>query len=167
MEEKSGSLLLKTLGAALDSLLQTRRVEGGRILGQFREAQSTLASQVGRLDDLRRLQIESSRENLMQRVRQLGVEVDAGRMEQEVALAAERSDVAEEVVRLQAHVAALAGMLDGTEGDLGKRLDHLLQEMQREISTLLAKSSLIELTRVGLESRLLVEQLREQVQNVA
>lgn len=167
MEERSGALLKKNLEAALDRLIQTRREEGGRLLDQFRAAQATLAAQVAKLDGLRQLQLEISRENLNQRVRQMGVSVDAGRMEQEIALAAERSDVAEEVVRLQAHASALSAMLESQERDLGKRLDHLFQEMQREISTLLAKSSLIELTQVGLESRLLVEQLREQVQNVA
>ena len=97
----------------------------------------------------------------------MGVDIDPGRLEQEAALAGERADVAEELVRLHTHLEAMGHLLEGTPKDQGKRLDHLLQEMQREVSTLLAKADLVELTQVGLEMRLVVEQLREQTQNVA
>ena len=73
----------------------------------------------------------------------------------------------EELVRQESHVEALRKILPKDSGSQGRRLDHLFQEMQREVSTLLAKSHLLELTRLGMEIRLVVEQMREQVQNVA
>jgi uncharacterized protein (TIGR00255 family) len=88
-------------------------------------------------------------------------------MEQEVALLAQRADVTEELVRLRAHLEALSALLSEEDREQGRRLDHLLQEMQREISTLLAKSDLLPLTQAGLQMRLVVEQMREQAQNVA
>jgi uncharacterized protein (TIGR00255 family) len=167
LEERAGDLLRQALSQALQELVRTRRQEGERIRSQFQTAAAaleTLAEEAGELQDR---QLAEVREALAQRVRQMGVPVEAARLEQETVLAAERSDVAEEVVRLKAHVAALVHLLDSGPREMGKRLDHLLQEFQREVSTLLAKSSLMELTQRGLEMRLLVEQLREQALNVA
>lgn len=167
MEERSGALLLQALEGAMAAFVRTRREEGGRIAGQFGVALATLRACATRARTLQDQQVEAVRTALNQRIQQIGVTVEPGRLEQEVALAAEKADVAEEVVRLESHLKALGDLLAGEGRDLGKRLDHLLQEMQREISTLLAKSGLMELTQAGLEMRLVVEQLREQALNVA
>ena len=166
-EAEAEELLLRALGNALDEFKASRRAEGVRLKAQFVEALGALQGHCASAAALKERQAEEARQRLAQRVKQLGLSVEPGRIEQEVALQAERSDVEEEVVRLHSHLMALGQLLEGSPGDLGRRLDHLLQEMQRETSTLLAKASLYELTQVGLAIRLVVEQLREQAQNVA
>jgi uncharacterized protein (TIGR00255 family) len=94
-----------------------------------------------------------------------GAQVDAERVAQEVALLAVRGDVTEELDRLRAHLAAARGLLDG-EGPVGRRLDFLTQEFNREANTLCAKAQMSELTAAGLELKTLIDRLREQVQNV-
>lgn len=166
-EEAAGRNLMGALAVALEAFSATRRTEGERLLAQFRQGADALRSLADRASTLAEGQPAAVRERLQQKVRLMGVDIDPGRLEQEAALAGERADVAEELVRLHTHLEAMGHLLEGTPKDQGKRLDHLLQEMQREVSTLLAKADLVELTQVGLEMRLVVEQLREQTQNVA
>ena len=167
LEDAAGVLLQEALDFALDGFLVTRHEEGRRLKDQFDRGEGCLAAFLERLDPLLPAQVEAARLKLAQRVAQVAVSVDPARLEQEVALAAERADVAEEFERLKSHRQALTVLLAEGVTDRGKRLDHLLQEMQREISTLLAKAGLMEITQIGLDMRLLVEQLREQAQNVA
>ena len=90
---------------------------------------------------------------------------DEGRILQEAAFLAERSDVTEEVVRLKSHLGALRDLLDSEE-TVGKRIDFLLQEIQREVNTVASKSSDLELTHLAVDAKGEVEKIREQVQNV-
>jgi uncharacterized protein (TIGR00255 family) len=97
-------------------------------------------------------------------------QIDPGRLAQEAALAAERSDVSEELARLRSHVQQFEGLLSSAS-EAGKKLDFLLQEMQREANTLLSKTpgndgEGLEITRIGLEIKSEIEKLREQVQNI-
>ena len=97
------------------------------------------------------------------------VEVDyvrSGRLEQEAALAADRSDIAEELQRLEGHLEQFGHLLDSTNGPVGKRLDFLSQEILRELNTLGSKARDLELTRDVLEMKSETEKVREQVQNV-
>ena len=97
-------------------------------------------------------------------------QIDPARLAQEAAIAAERSDVSEEITRLRSHVQQFESLLGGA-GDIGKKLDFLLQEMQREANTLLSKTpgndgDGLEITRLALEIKSEIEKLREQVQNI-
>lgn len=91
--------------------------------------------------------------------------VDPARLAQELALVAVRADVTEELDRLEAHLAAARGLLGGTAA-AGRRLDFLTQEFNREANTLCAKAQAVELTAVGLDLKVVIDQFREQVQNV-
>lgn len=166
-EEGAEQLLLSVLDVALSEFSESRLSEGERIKRQFDEACARLDGLLGRAKAAATEQVPAIRERLGKRIATLGIAVDPGRIEQEVALAADRSDVAEEQVRLGSHLEAMTSLLAKGADALGKRLDHLLQEMQREISTMLAKSDIMELSKTGLEMKLIVEQLREQVLNVA
>ena len=100
----------------------------------------------------------------------LGTSVDPDRIVQEAALLADRSDIQEELVRLENHVQHFLGQLDG-HGEVGKKLDFLLQEMNREANTLLSKTSglagdAIRITEAGLAMKADIEKAREQVQNI-
>lgn len=167
VEEEAQKLLLSVLDGALSEFSASRRSEGERIKRQFDEASMRLDGLMVKAKTAAAGQVEAVRERLGKRIEALGVAVDPGRIEQEVALAADRSDVAEEQVRLASHLEAMKNLLTKGDDALGKRLDHLFQEMQREISTMLAKSDLMDLSKTGLEMKLIVEQLREQVLNVA
>jgi uncharacterized protein (TIGR00255 family) len=97
-------------------------------------------------------------------------QVDPTRLAQEAAIAAERSDVAEELARLRSHVQQFESLLEGAS-DVGKKMDFLLQEMQREANTTLSKTpgseaEGLEMTQIGLELKSEIEKLREQVQNI-
>ena len=91
--------------------------------------------------------------------------VDEARLAQELALIAVRADVTEELDRLQAHVAAARTLIAG-DGPVGRKLDFLMQEFNREANTLCSKAQASELTAIGLELKVVVDQMREQVQNV-
>lgn len=153
------------LDALLSGLIEAREREGARLaeaLAARCDGIEALASGIaGRMPALRTRQLE----RLHERVARLGVEVDEGRLEQELALLATRMDVAEELDRLQAHVAELRDIL-GREEPVGRRLDFLIQELNREANTLGSKSTDTEVTRDAVELKVLIEQMREQVQNV-
>ncbi len=110
--------------------------------------------------------VEEYRNRLEDRVAVLlgpGV-VDQQRLAQEVAIMAEKSDISEEVARLASHVEQFRSLVDGDE--VGKQMDFLLQEMQREANTILSKSAGLEVSRIGIALKADIERLREQVQNV-
>lgn len=95
----------------------------------------------------------------------LDVEVDPGRMEQEIALLLQKSDVDEELDRLEVHVAEFRRIMANEEA-CGRRLDFLIQELNREANTLGSKATLVETTQASVELKVLIEQLREQIQNI-
>ena len=110
---------------------------------------------------------EEHRVRLQERLAQLDASaaVDPQRLAQEVALLAERSDIAEELSRLESHISQFTGWArEG--GEVGKKMEFLLQEMQREVTTILSKAGSLEVTRLGVALKAELEKLREQVQNV-
>jgi uncharacterized protein (TIGR00255 family) len=108
---------------------------------------------------------ERLRTRLQTRLTELGATVDATRFEQEVALLLQRADVDEELDRLDAHLAEIRRVVDGEEA-AGRRLDFLMQELNREANTFASKSQEIDSTRLAVDMKVLIEQLREQVQNI-
>jgi len=166
-EEAAGQLLGRVIEKAVGALLKTRVEEGERLKGQFEEARSRIMDALLKVRGLMPEQRVKERQRLTGRLNDLDVAVDPGRLEQEVALCAQKSDISEEVVRLEAHMEALGYLLSNGKSDLGRRLDHLVQEIQRETSTLLAKSAILELTRLGMDIRLDAEKMKEQAQNVS
>jgi uncharacterized protein (TIGR00255 family) len=105
------------------------------------------------------------RRRLLQRVSELAVDLDPARLEQEVALLVQRADVAEELDRLRIHVASARTDLSSNEA-VGRRLDFLMQELNREANTLASKAALPDITRRAVDLKVAIEQIREQVQNV-
>jgi uncharacterized protein (TIGR00255 family) len=102
---------------------------------------------------------------LLERLERLDVEADPARLEQELALLAQRLDVSEELDRLGSHVSEVRDVL-GRNEPIGRRLDFLMQELNREANTLSSKSQDEVLTKAGVELKVLIEQMREQVQNL-
>jgi uncharacterized protein (TIGR00255 family) len=159
--------LRQALGRALRAFDAERRREGAHLRADMqrrtaavRRATAGIRRRLpGALTELRR-QVE---ERLVRLVG--GADVDRGRVAQEVAVLADRSDVTEEIVRLDAHLRALAAVL-GDRGSVGKRIEFLLQEIHRELNTTGAKAGDRGITDLVLAAKAEVEKLREQVQNV-
>jgi uncharacterized protein (TIGR00255 family) len=107
----------------------------------------------------------SFRQRILDRIEETGVKVDPARMEQELVLYVQKSDVTEEIERLQIHLDEVAQVLD-KGGAVGRRLDFLMQELNREANTLGSKAFDVGLTQASLDLKLLVAQMREQIQNI-
>lgn len=156
----------KAFANALEDLAQARLREGERLADVLQDRCTALQDQVlrveQRLPELRTHWLE----RLRNRCTELAVEVDAARLEQELALVAQRADVDEEMVRLRGHIEEVRGVLERDEA-VGRRLDFLMQELNREANTLSSKSQDVDLTRAAVEMKVIIEQMREQVQNVA
>lgn len=154
-----------SLAAALKDLTDSRAREGARIrelLAQRCTALLKLVELVSeRLPEVR----TRIRTKLTERLAQLQVQPDNDRLEQELVILAQRMDVDEELDRLRSHVEEIRKALDGTEA-AGRRLDFLMQELNREANTLSSKSQDTETTRAAVEMKVLIEQMREQIQNV-
>jgi uncharacterized protein (TIGR00255 family) len=153
------------LGDALADLTKFRDSEGGRLrdaLEQRCAGLTELAAKVEtRLPEVR----ARTRAKLLERIAALVSEIDHDRLEQELAMLAQRQDVDEEIDRLRGHVTEIRKTFGGQE-PAGRRLDFLMQELNREANTLSSKSQDIETTRAAVDMKVLIEQMREQVQNI-
>lgn len=160
--------LLASLTLALDGLRQSRMREGEALASVLSGIVDRIADHAGEADRLAGQQPVLIRARLARRLEELTrgqAGVDPDRLAQEVALLAVKADVREELDRLTAHVAQARELL-AANGPVGRKLDFLAQEFGREVNTLCSKSVSIELTRIGLDLKALVDQFREQVQNV-
>lgn len=150
---------------ALRDITMHREREGARLkelIEQRCDALATLVETVrARMPELR----TRLRERLRQRIMELGTEVDAERFEQEVVMLLQRADVDEELDRLSGHLTEIRHVVARDES-AGRRLDFLMQELNREANTLSSKSSELDMTRHAVDMKVLIEQMREQVQNI-
>jgi uncharacterized protein (TIGR00255 family) len=153
------------LPALIDDFNATRSREGER-LAEFLLARATELKQSAQSVAERFPQVRDGwLDRLRGRCLELGVDVEPARLAQELALAASRLDVAEELSRLDAHLTEVHKVLRRSDA-VGRRLDFLMQELNREANTLSSKSQDAEMTRHGVDMKVLIEQMREQVQNV-
>jgi len=155
----------------LERLNQMREEEGRGITRELRERMSHLVAAGKSVQHHRRSVLQNYSERLQSRLQELlGASVDKERALQEAALLVDRSDIQEEIVRLETHVQHFLALLD-EGGEVGKKLDFLLQEMNREANTLLSKTSglageALKITEAGLAMKAEIEKAREQVQNL-
>lgn len=152
-------------GAAIDDLVDHRRSEGAKLEALLRERLTVLEQAAAAIRDLVAGQGDALRKRMRDRARELLDRLDEERLEQEIALLAQKADVTEELDRLNIHVEEARGSLDA-DGPCGRRLDFLMQELNREANTLAAKSVLPEAARLAVDLKVTIEQMREQAQNV-
>ncbi len=158
---------LALLDQALDELVETRRREGARLAALVEERLNALAPLVTKVRQRRPEVVEAARRRLLERLDSLRQELDPQRLEQEVALLAQRLDVEEELDRLAAHLDEVRRLLHQTAPKpVGRRLDFLMQELNREANTLASKSADVDTTRAAVDMKVLIEQMREQIQNI-
>ncbi len=163
--------LESALDQALDSLEQMRASEGAALAAEMRVRITKIEAEVPIIEAAAAGLADAYRQRLQKRVTELiargsqAIELDSGRLAQEVAYLADRSDISEELARLRSHLEQFRSSIDA-DGEVGKRLDFLLQELNREANTVLSKSTEIAIKDSALAIKAEVEKLREQVQNV-
>ncbi len=153
------------LAQALSALVASREEEGSKlkslILSRCEAFKHYLADFRTALPDLQ----EANRQRLLSRIQLLSVEPDGKRLEEELVYSAQKTDVDEELDRLDAHLMAIEVAIEGTQ-PCGRRLDFLMQELNREANTLASKSASLLTTQTAVEFKVLIEQMREQIQNI-
>ena len=171
-QEKLGQALDACLHEALAKLDDMRRAEGKHLVEELRERLARIGTLTEEVRGLATTLRPAFARRLDARLKELlgGTSIEPARLAQEAALLAERSDISEELDRLRSHLQQFAKLLDGA-GEIGKKLDFLLQEMHREANTLLSKTPGVEsealaITGLALEIKADIEKLREQVQNI-
>ncbi len=160
-----------TLEECIDRLNVMREEEGRGAVAELRTRMTHLSSATHEVDQLRGRVLKAHQEKLHGRMQELlGMHVDQDRILQEAAMLAERSDIQEELVRMKNHIQHFLSLLDGG-GEVGKKLDFLLQEMNREANTMMSKTTgvageAMRITALGLAMKSEIEKAREQVQNL-
>lgn len=160
--EAEASALFKI---ALEELVDSRQREGdalkGMILQRLQSVREIVLSIREKMPEI----IAGQRKNLLDRLADLQAELEPTRLEQEVAILAQKADVDEELDRLDSHLGEVERVMEST-GQKGRRLDFLMQELNREANTLSSKSIVVDTTIGAVELKVLIEQMREQIQNI-
>lgn len=164
--------LMRALGEAVEELDRMRTQEGAALSSAIGSHLDQIENRLPVIEAIVPQQIENNRARLLRRIEELTartigerIEIDAGRLAQEVAHLAERSDIAEELERLRSHLAQFRESLRAG-GEIGKRLDFLTQELNREANTMLSKSTDAGIKEAALVIKSEIEKIREQVQNI-
>ncbi len=151
--------------AAIDEFIATRAREGAKLADTIRERAAAMRALVERIAPQMPALVQAHQAKLTERLRDAVETLDEERIRHEVALFAQRIDVDEELDRLRTHLDEVERILD-KGGVAGKRLDFLMQELNREANTLASKSAATDVTAAAMELKVLIEQMREQVQNL-
>lgn len=158
-------LALQLFDTALEDYIDTRKREGEKTAQMLTERCNSIDGIIENVKVLRPQAVERQRTKLMARIEELDVDHDTGRLEQELVYISQRLDVAEELDRLTAHLSELRDILKRDE-PVGRRLDFLVQEFNREANTLSSKSADADTTALSVDLKVYIEQMREQVQNI-
>jgi uncharacterized protein (TIGR00255 family) len=151
--------------ATLESFVECRQREGQALKQAIKERLTSMENHVDVVAKTVPTLLEAQRQKISDRIQELTQDVDQSRLEQELVYFAQRMDVAEEVDRLQTHIKEMSRVLE-QDGAAGRRLDFLLQEMNREANTIGSKSQHTITSHACVELKVLIEQIREQVQNI-
>ncbi|TFH87443.1 YicC family protein [Billgrantia azerbaijanica] len=151
--------------ATLDELIAARAREGEKLAALIHERLAGVREQVAEVRRLMPQILERQRTQLLERLEAVTSELDPQRLEAELVLLAQKADVDEELDRLATHVSEVERQL-AQQGPKGRRLDFLMQELNREANTLSSKSVVADTTRCAVELKVLIEQMREQIQNI-
>ncbi len=156
---------LALLALALDDLVAAREREGASMKTMIEQRCDAMTAEIVKVRAVMPDILTAQREKMVARVAELQVELDNDRIEQEIAIITQKSDVAEELDRIEVHLDEVRRVLVQDE-PVGRRLDFLMQELNREANTLGSKSIATASTSVSVEMKVLIEQMREQVQNI-
>ncbi|WP_133139002.1 YicC/YloC family endoribonuclease [Legionella genomosp. 1] len=164
LEQYSASIL-DLFNHTLKRLQLMRSAEGAALHQHVLDKLSRLKIEIGKSREFAEKNSLLARDKLLTRLQSLNLEVDSSRIEQELAILLSKMDVTEELERLSVHIHEVNNSLNAKE-PAGRRLDFLMQELNREANTLSSKSDSIEMTQSAVEMKVLIEQMREQIQNI-
>jgi uncharacterized protein (TIGR00255 family) len=156
---------LSLFSAALDDLVATRAREGAELQGFIQQRIDSVRKIVVSIRNKMPEILARQKQNILDRLADLKAELEPTRLEQEVSLLTQKADVEEELDRLDSHLNEVERALSA-KGQKGRRLDFLMQELNREANTLSSKSIVVETSLNAVELKVLIEQMREQIQNV-
>jgi uncharacterized protein (TIGR00255 family) len=162
--EELSDTVLEHFDTALAQLVAHREREGAQLASLIEQRCTAIAAEIGPIRNDLPMILQAQRERLETRLAEL-VELDSERLEQEIVILAQKMDVAEELDRMETHLAEIRQTLMQNQ-PIGRRLDFLVQELHREANTLGSKSNHINTTRRAVELKVLIEQMREQTQNI-
>ncbi|PHM62412.1 YicC/YloC family endoribonuclease [Xenorhabdus ishibashii] len=157
--------LLAELDLTLDSFIQSRETEGQALKTLIEQRLDAVTVEMAKVREQMPAILQWQRERLQTKLEEAQIQLDNNRLEQELILLAQRIDVAEELDRLDAHVKETRNILKKKEA-VGRRLDFMMQEFNRESNTLASKSINADVTNSAIELKVLIEQMREQIQNI-
>ncbi len=165
-QEALRTLLKETLSAALDGLVAMREREGAEMKRDLSLRLDRIENMLGRVEERYPQTVEEYTRRLRSGIEELiGQSVDEARLLTEVAIMVDRSAIAEETVRLHAHIAQFRECLEQAE-PVGRRIDFLVQELNREVNTITSKSQDVPITQLAVDMKAEIEKLREQLQNI-
>lgn len=157
------------LEMAVDQLIEMRKTEGAAMLSDLSQRLETMSQLTGQINARAPEVVEKFRQRLQKRINELQqahVVVDESRIATEIAIMAERSDVTEEIVRLRSHIGQIRDSLGKTDEPVGRHLDFILQEVNREVNTIASKASDTQIATECIQFKDETEKMREQVQNI-
>ena len=168
-EDEVAEVIGKAVMAATDNLDKMRAAEGAKLADDLLMRGELIRGIVKKIETRAPMVVKDYTEKLYNRIRELtdgAVEVPDDRILMEAAVFADKSNITEELVRLDSHMMQLGNILSSGDGPVGKKLDFLVQEMNREANTIGAKSNDLKITSLMLETKSEIEKIREQVQNI-
>ena len=165
VQSKIDDFVLNSLETAISKLVTARAHEGEKLKLAIQSRLESIEKELLPVEKALSELVSKEREKIKAKIAELSIEIDPNRIEQEVTLVAQKADVREEYDRLKAHIKEVRSILQ-TGGICGKRLDFMMQEFNREANTLASKASSLDITKVAVELKVLIEQMREQVQNI-
>ncbi len=167
-EDKLSAVVLETAEEALKKFCEMRAVEGEKLGKDVLEKAGVISEKVSYIEERSPQVVQEYKEKLKERLQELleGQEVDENRMLQEAAIFADKTAVDEETVRLRSHISQLRDFVEKENGAVGKKMDFLIQEINREVNTIGSKVSDYDMTKAVLDMKNEIEKIREQIQNI-
>lgn len=167
--DEAWSVVSRVLTMAVDQLIKVRTTEGAAMLEDLSSRLKSMSELIEQISARSPVVVEEYRERLMQRISDLlqkHITIDESRMATEVAIMADRCDINEEIVRLRSHICQISDVLKDAEGPVGRHLDFILQEVNREVNTIASKASDAQISANCIRLKDENEKMREQAQNI-
>ena len=167
-EEKLWPYIKKALLKALEKLIDFRKSEGKRLAKDFKQRLAAIGEKIKDINRYGKQGVGEYRKKLLKSIKEISekTELDKGKLESEVALFARNCDIAEEVTRLEGHIEAYNDAMKKVKTDVGKKLDFIAQEMQREANTIGSKSGDLRIAKAVIDVKSEIEKMREQIKNI-
>lgn len=160
--------LKKATDIAIDNIVEARKIEGERLKNDIENRLSNIEKNVLFVEEKSSGLVEEYKKKLENRLKELGANniIDESRLGAELVLYADKTSICEEITRLKSHITSFRQFLENSNGPIGKKIDFLVQEMNREVNTIGSKANCIDITEYVVDTKNEIENIREQIQNI-